>query len=152
MQFRWPIRAFGQCRGENVPGSGLTCLLLATQCTQSRCSPVGVLQLVFVFFVISFIASICYCMPRLTNNSLSGLAGTGFSLPLASSDGLLPVSSSSDSTPVTSPCPVSVQSTSPAVSALPNTFVSASTLSSLATSWPLTLPSVASSSWLPIPT
>ena len=35
MQFRWPIRAFGQCRGENVPGSGLTCLLLATQCTQS---------------------------------------------------------------------------------------------------------------------
>ena len=34
MLFRWPIRAFGQSRGENVPGSGLTCLLLATQCTQ----------------------------------------------------------------------------------------------------------------------
>ena len=34
------------------------------------------------FFVNSFIASICYCMPRLTNNSLSGLAGTGFSLSL----------------------------------------------------------------------
>ena len=105
----------------------------------------------WVFFVNSFIASICYCMPRLTDNSLSGLAGTGFSLQLASSDALLPVSSSSESTPVTSPCPVSVQSTSPAVSALPNTFVSTSTLSSLATSWPLTVPSVASSSWLPIP-
>ena len=106
------------------------------------------------FFVNSFIASICYCMPRLTNNSLSGLAGTGFSLPLASSDALLPVSCDAllpESTPVTSPCPVSVQSTSPAVSALPNTFVSTSTLSSLATSWPLTVPSVASSSWLPIP-
>ena len=48
MQFRWPIRAFGECRGENVPGSGLTCLLLATQCTQFFCGPVGVLQLVFL--------------------------------------------------------------------------------------------------------
>ena len=101
------------------------------------------------FFLNLFIASI-YCMPRLTNNSLSGLIGAGFSLPLASSDSL-PVSSSSDSTPVTLPSPVSVQSTSPAVSAFPNTFVSTSTLSLLATSWPLTLPRVASSSWLLIP-
>ena len=137
-------------QGKNATGSGFTWL---TACHTVHLNPAVVLLDFCNWFSVvnSFIASICYCMPRLTNNSLAGLAGTGFSLPLASSDELLPVSSSSDSTPVTSPGPVSVQSTSPAVSALPNTFVSPSTLSSVATSWPLTLPSVASSSWLPIP-